>query len=117
MRHGIGRARFLFVKRGTPPIIVGGVRGVRYFPTACFAALSSEPNAAESETASSANALRLTVIPDFFRPFMKTEYVRPSLRTAALMRLIHKARKSRLRTRRSRYAYASECSRASFATR
>ena len=55
--------------------------------------------------------------PLFFRPSMKREYESPSRRAAALMRLIHSARKSRLRTRRSRYAYASECRSASFATR
>src|SRR5580698_4255587 len=75
-----------------------------YFPTACFARFISEPKAARSDTARSASAFRLTVTPDFFRPFMKAEYERPSLRTAALIRLIHSERNSRLRTRRSRNA-------------
>lgn len=38
-----------------------------------LAILASEPNAPLSETASSASALRLSLTPDFLRPFMKTE--------------------------------------------
>src|SRR5487761_2312129 len=89
----------------------------RYFATACFAIFSSEPNALLSCTARSASALRLSVTPDFFKPLMKSEYDMPSARTAALMRLIHNERKSRLRTRRSRNEYDSDLSSASFATR
>jgi hypothetical protein len=49
----------------------------RYCPTACFAVVSSWPKALESLIASSERALRLSVTPDFLRPFMKLEYESP----------------------------------------
>src|SRR5258705_1263989 len=53
----------------------------------------------------SASTLRSTTIAAFLSPFMKTLYDKPCSRTAALMRVIHRLRKSRFLLRRSRYAY------------
>src|SRR5690606_13480968 len=59
-------------------------------------------NAALSNTAMSARTLRSTSTEAFFRPLMSVLYVRPNSRAAALMRTIHRARKSRFLLRRSR---------------
>src|SRR6478752_8175199 len=74
-------------------------------------------NATLSMTAMSARTLRSTAISAFFKPFMNTLYVMPCSRAAALIRVIHNARKSRFLLRRSRYAYWPARMTASLATR
>ena len=71
---------------------------------AFLAVSTSEANVAGSFTASSASIRRSTCTPARPRPWMKRLYVMPFWRAAALMRWIHRRRKSPLRLRRSRYA-------------
>ena len=92
-------------------------KDVYYFPAACFAVLSSEPNAAASETASSAERFTIQRHARLLQAVHEDRVREPLLAGGRVMRLIHRERKSRLRTRRSRYAYASECKSASLATR
>src|SRR5438067_1254670 len=66
------------------------------------ARLAMAANACGSATAMSASTLRSSTMPDFFRPATSFEYDMPDIRAAALMRAIHRERKSRRRTRRLR---------------
>src|SRR6478752_8210336 len=61
--------------------------------------------------------LRSRVTPAFFRPLMKRPYDRPCSRAAALMRTIHRRRKSRFLRRRPTNAYLSAVSTDSLADR
>ena len=65
----------------------------------------------------SARILRSTSISASDSPFIKRLYDSPFARAAALMRVIHSARNSRLRTRRSRNAYWPALMTACFAAR
>ena len=64
-------------------------------------------NAVGSFTARSAKIFRFIVMPASLNPRIKTLYERPCILTAALIRQIHKRRKSLFLTRLSRYEYAS----------
>src|SRR5205807_5487967 len=77
-------------------------------------AISSLKDSA-SRTARSASIFRLMLTPASLRPCMNWLYGIPWLRDAALIRAIQSLRMSRLRARRSRYAYSSAWSRASLA--
>lgn len=65
-------------------------------------------NAAGSLTASSARTLRSSSMFLAFMPAINFAYVVPSWRAAALIRVIHRLRRSRFLLRRSRYAYCNE---------
>src|SRR5262249_61624149 len=83
-------------------------------PFACSARRAKAPGV---ETASSERLLRSSVIPAFFSPFISCPYVTPFSRAAALMRTIHRRRKSRFLLRRPTNAYFSAVSTDSFAAR
>src|SRR5713101_384975 len=57
-------------------------------------------NACGSLPAMSASTLRSSTMPAFFSPATSFEYDSPDIRAAALIRAIHRERKSRRRTRR-----------------
>src|SRR5260221_6033268 len=84
-------------------------RAWRRYERACNArrALATNaPNAAGSVTARSARIFRSTSMPASCRPWMKWLYFRSCMCVAALMRVIHSRRMSRLRLRRAPRAQA-----------
>src|SRR5690349_9368308 len=86
-----------------------------YLASAAFACCTISPNFAGSAIARSARTLRSSSTFAAFRPAMNWLYDNPFARAPALMRMIPSFRNSRLRTLRSRYAYASERSTCSLA--
>src|SRR5690606_35986084 len=71
--------------------------------TFCLASSTSAVNAVVSLTARSARILRSTSTSAAFRPWMKRLYVMPWARAAALIRWIHRRRKSPFLALRSLY--------------
>ena len=68
---------------------------INYLFIASLAVFAKVANAAASDTAKSANILRLTSIPANFNPCINLLYDNPFIRAAALIRVIHNLRKSR----------------------